>query len=181
MSKLVLSKKPYPFVVLSRNEDGFVLVSTMIVMVMLSMVGLASTTSTVMELQISANDRDYKENFYRAEGAAVESAQRLANETDTDELRPSLTDKVWLQSAVDYTIANNWDVGGGIPVNFQTAALDDAESDVRIAANSLGVARGRKASSIEMTKPSVKAFELYGWSEERGGRVIIEVGYKKRF
>ncbi len=162
MLKRTIFKEPVTFSFQrGQGEEGFVLVSILTIMVMLVMLGLASTTSTVMELHIAGNDRVYKENFYRAEGAAMESAQRLANEKDTDELRPELTEKVWLQSNTDYTLVNNWKTQSGNPANYQVSTLDNNSNDVRIAVNALGVVKGK--SSLE------------------GNRVIIEIGYKKRF
>ncbi len=180
MLKRAISRGPGPLSFRgAQDEKGFVLVSILTIMVMLVMLGLASTTSTVMELHIAGNDRVYKENFYLAEGAAMESAQRLANERDTDELRPELTEKKWLQADIDYTSAANWKTQSGSPENYQASVIDNSDNDVRIAVNALGVVKGK--TSLEMTKPSVKAFELYGLSEKAGNRVIIEIGYKKRF
>jgi len=163
------------------GEDGYVLVASLLTMLLLVLAGIAVTSMTVLEVQVAANDRDYKRNFYRAEGAAMEAAQRLDNEEDTEELRPSLTSKPWLTSGTDYTVSANWTETGGVPDNYQVAALDGADTDVRLAAIGLGVVKGRKASSLTMTGSSVREYHLFGRSEERRGQVMIEVGYKKRF
>jgi len=160
------------------NEGGFILVTTMLIMVLLVLLGLAVTSSTIMELQVAANDRDYKRNFYRAEGAAMETAQLLENEEDTEELRPALTSKRWLQLPnVNFRILD-W---SGLTGQSQVASLDNATNDVRQAAVALGVVKGNKGGSLNMAGSTVREYHLFGRSEERAGRVIIEMGYKKRF
>jgi len=52
----------------STNEEGFVLIFALLVMVLLTIIGIAATNTTMMELQISGNDRTYKETFYQADG-----------------------------------------------------------------------------------------------------------------
>lgn len=52
------------------NEEGFVLVTGLLMLVVLTMLGISATTNTTIELQISANDRQRKETFYDAESVA---------------------------------------------------------------------------------------------------------------
>jgi len=51
-----------------RNEDGFILVWSLMVMVVLLLLGVASITSSVFEEQMAANDALYKKTFYQADG-----------------------------------------------------------------------------------------------------------------
>ena len=51
------------------NEEGFVLVVGMMILVVLSIIGVAATTNTSIELQIAANDKNYRLAFYAAESA----------------------------------------------------------------------------------------------------------------
>lgn len=55
-----------------RNEDGFVLIVAMVMLVILTMLGVFALNSTDIEIQIAGNDRVAKETFYRAE-AGVQS------------------------------------------------------------------------------------------------------------
>ena len=50
------------------NENGFALVIAMMIMIILTMLGIFATNTSIMELQISGNDRLAKEAFYRADG-----------------------------------------------------------------------------------------------------------------
>lgn len=50
-----------------RNEEGFALIFGLVVMVILSIIGIAALTNTSLELQIAGNERLHKETFYKAE------------------------------------------------------------------------------------------------------------------
>ncbi len=51
-----------------RNEDGFLLVLTMFILVVLTLIGISATNLSRIELQIAGNDRVHKETFYQADG-----------------------------------------------------------------------------------------------------------------
>jgi len=63
------------------NENGFVLVVALLMLVVLTIIGLSGSSTTQIELQISGNERVARNLFYTAEAAAYEAAQRLENET----------------------------------------------------------------------------------------------------
>lgn len=52
------------------REEGFVLVTALLVMLVLTIIGIAATTNTSIELQIAGNDKVHKKTFYEAEGGA---------------------------------------------------------------------------------------------------------------
>ena len=62
------------------NEGGFVLISSLLTLVLLMLIGVAATTNTSLELQISGNDKVYRETFYQADGG-TELATRLVEES----------------------------------------------------------------------------------------------------
>lgn len=173
--------KPYK---IGRNDQGFVLVTSMLIMVLLTILGIAATNTSIFELQIAANDRDYKRNFYKAEGASFEAAQELENETDKEELLPGTTTKTWLKSVNDSNYIDpvaGLEPGKLVDDDGIAASLDDAASEVSYATFSRGVVKGAKGASLSMTGTTVREFSVYGRSIERNGSVTIEVGYKKRF
>ena len=51
----------------TKNEDGFVLVSAMLTLVVLTIVGISAMNNTNLEKLIASNERRYKETFYAAE------------------------------------------------------------------------------------------------------------------
>lgn len=50
------------------NEHGSLVVIAMVVLMMLTLIGIAITTTATLELQIAGNDRLHKSAFYRADG-----------------------------------------------------------------------------------------------------------------
>jgi type IV pilus assembly protein PilX len=50
-----------------RNAQGATLIIGLLTLVLLSLIGIAATTTSRMEVQIAGNDRMYKEAFYAAE------------------------------------------------------------------------------------------------------------------
>ena len=52
---------------LSRNEEGVVLVLCLITLVLLTLIGVSATTTSQLEAEISGNDKTSKEAFYAAE------------------------------------------------------------------------------------------------------------------
>lgn len=50
------------------SEKGFVLVTSLMLLVALTLLGLATIMTSTMELKIAGNDRLHKETFYRADG-----------------------------------------------------------------------------------------------------------------
>ena len=52
---------------LSHNEEGVVLVLCLITLVILTLIGVSTTTTSRLEVGIAGNDKTYKEAFYAAE------------------------------------------------------------------------------------------------------------------
>ena len=59
------------------HEEGFVLVTTLLVMLVLTIIGIAANTNTSIELQIAGNDKVHKKTFYAAEAGAILGAEVL--------------------------------------------------------------------------------------------------------
>lgn len=66
------------------SEEGYALIVSLMFMVLLTILGLGATTTTIHELQISANDRARKSAFYAAEAGRsyVEASSELYDSTN---------------------------------------------------------------------------------------------------
>ncbi len=53
---------------ISNDEDGFVLVTAMMVMVILTLIGIAGLNTSMFEEQIAGNEWNAKRSFYKADG-----------------------------------------------------------------------------------------------------------------
>ncbi len=64
---------------LPRNEEGFVLVVALMIMVILTLLGISATTTSVVERQIAVNEVLHKQTFYQADGG-TEAGSELIEE-----------------------------------------------------------------------------------------------------
>lgn len=62
---------------MQKCEEGFVLVTALIIMLVLTIIGIAATTNTSLELQIAGNNKVHNESFYGAEATANLGAELL--------------------------------------------------------------------------------------------------------
>ncbi len=61
------------------NENGFVLVASLLILLILLIIGVAATNTSTIELQIAANEKIHQQTFYQADGGA-ELASRVTFE-----------------------------------------------------------------------------------------------------
>ena len=166
------------------QERGSVLIISLILLVLLTMIGVTASKTSEIEVMIAGNERVYKQNFYLAEGAAMQGAQIM-----------ELTDLVnvglpWLMDE-----DNKNDGGAELPAAsysdiqahiYESDNWTDAFSselaglagEARVLALSKGVV---PTSSWKMTSPKVYGFEIYGRSRHRNGEGLVSVGYRKAY
>ncbi|MCL7488670.1 MAG: pilus assembly PilX N-terminal domain-containing protein [Desulfobulbaceae bacterium] len=62
---------------IATKEQGFVLVTALLIMLVLTIIGIAANRNTSTELLIAGNDRTGKESFYQADGGVEIGAETL--------------------------------------------------------------------------------------------------------
>lgn len=77
-----LMKQTHPIL---KNEQGSVLVLAMVVLVVLTIIGIAATRTSTTELRIAGNEKFYKEAFYSADAGI---SYMLATAPSVNELVP---------------------------------------------------------------------------------------------
>jgi len=77
---------------LLKNEEGFVLVVSLIMLALLSLLGVAATNTSTLEIKIADNNRRYTQNFYMAESAIREALQRITNQDSENLKRDQISD-----------------------------------------------------------------------------------------
>lgn len=180
------------------NENGSIMVVTLVILTLATMIGVAATTTTSIELQVSGNDLRYAENFYRAEAAAMVGARVIEDSTKLIDSNPQYTnvDEDIPLPSIDRdgqsaTIPHpdnicddtNWATGTG-EISAE-APFSEAGYNTRFLPVLRVGAPGGDASALPGSQ--MREFAIYGRSirvnnnNEKLGEVIIEVGYKKRF
>ena len=170
-----------------KKEDGSVLIIALMMLVLLTLLGITATRTSTTEVQIATNDKFYKQNLCVADGTVMECVQTLENAgPQVKEMISTRT--VWIMDDVDGD-----DIGlcvSGVTVSgvmTNTAARENTNwpvacSEVSLDPNSQfmafygGVVSG---SSLDMTKPTIHGFSVFGRSQRNNGRVVVGVGYRK--
>ena len=161
------------------NEEGSIMVIALLIMAVLTILGISAIDTSNIELQIAGNERVYKDNFYKAEAAVIAAAQILEN-MPPGELCPPSAPK-WII----------WNTGQTLddllltPSAWYTGNLDsDPADDIDLA--------GAQFTVVDMTGFTVPGeqtlkYKIYGVYDSSltpdgkdRGRVIIEIGYKRR-
>ncbi|RJR22610.1 MAG: hypothetical protein C4582_06345 [Desulfobacteraceae bacterium] len=151
-----------------KNQNGSVLVLGMMMLVLLSLLGIAVVTTSTIEVQIAANDRLYKENLYDSEAATMEGAQTLQN-ADLKNAPPA-----WLMGIGAINEANDMFSDVFWNNTVQSANVPEA----RLAAAFQGYAPG---SSLDLGRSRVHLYSIYGRCQRNNGAAIVRVGYRKAF
>ncbi len=60
-----------------KDEEGFVLIAALFIMLILTLIGIAANRNTSTELDIAGNDRTHKESFYEADGGTELASEVL--------------------------------------------------------------------------------------------------------
>lgn len=152
------------------NQDGFTLVTSMLFLIVLTVIGIAATSTTSIEYTIAGNERSYKQNFYLAEGAAKESAlQNLESpwviEPNKGEAIPLIGAETDIDTLCSQVSVLNPNAKYGIIDNDIPQGILGAGHSLKVE----GTGTGR-----------MNFFDLYGQAKENDSTVNIVMGYTKR-
>jgi hypothetical protein len=158
-----------------KDEKGVVLITALMILVLLTIIGIASTTVSNTETKIATSEAVYQQNFYRAEGATMEAVEQMESLPD-----PKTADPGWLWASLGtFTEDNLYDSP------FWEGSMSDATpepstlSDTRFVVVSEGIAAG---SSLDMGSSKIHGYIIYGrCAPPKRGATIVEIGYLKAF
>jgi Tfp pilus assembly protein PilX len=160
-----------------KGEGGTIMPLALVLLLLLTMIGIAATMTSEVEIRIAGNEVAYKENLYYAEGSAMAGVQMLENETDTSVLKDLSIP--WLHSSLpDTNISSptNWNPDD----NNENPAFDGVKGYTGYLAVYQGIDPGGSLD-IGGASTTLHQYTIYGRSAQKNGEAIIEVGYKKRF
>jgi hypothetical protein len=159
---------------LLKNDDGYIaIVAALAILTLLTVIGISASRVAGIELTRARNEVVYKRNFYLAEGAALEAADRLnfyGNLRDNPQ--------PWIEMA-----AGNLDISSLKRYWDNTAASGDSvipnpsEVDRDHTAYLAGLEGVAPGSSLSMGSPTVYSVGIYGrcgWD----GVAVIKLGYR---
>ena len=156
----------------TEREKGSIIIIALVLLLLVTLMGIAITQITSIEMRVAANERDYKRAFYLAEAAVMEALQRLEN-ADPQDLKTSTTTLEWLHDK-----STNLENRDNMKNTDSISAESAFDQDTYFAVTAQGITGG---SSLSMTTSSrLYSFDAYGYAEQRG-RAHIVGGYKRRF
>lgn len=179
------------------DESGAVLVLALLMLVFLTLIGIAATTSTSIELQIAQNERIYQENFNAAEAAAFHAIQWVADASTGDlqdydnfDFHNNYKDSPWNgddeEALADFRNPENW-VWTGTDPNADPVPVEDAGGNLQYPNTYFAVVYAGTSvdESMDETAPDVvqvyHCFGLYrATAGARRGEVVVEIGFKRR-
>lgn len=157
-----------------KNENGNVLIITLIILVALTFLGITSTRMSSIDLLVSGNKKTYTQNLYNAEAAAYHAIQAM-DSTDLEASPPS-----WLASTLGaISVAQvmddaNWDNDSFTGITVGTNIADAKYIAVHSRVDEIG-------GSLDMAKTKIRAFAIYGRSEKGRGKSMVEIGFRKAY
>jgi hypothetical protein len=172
------TKSMFKNFLLLKNEDGSALVVALMILIVVTIIGVSSSKTTTVELQIVRNDGIYKQNLYLAEAAAQEAIQRIWNTSRSDPILLERRAPVWLNpNTIDMTNFDIWDDDGAD--GNDTALVSSTDPDASLAVIDAGIAAG---GSLDISaETNAHDFAVFGLGTRNNGRVFIEIGYRERF
>jgi len=163
------------------NEEGSILLITLVMLILLTIAGLGILSTTDTDLQITRNDRCFKQNLTRAESAVMEAAQTMAYFESKDEeiqLKPDTSTLAWINAdPVNpddfHPFTDNWTSGNSIESPFFADSLSGYTTLYE------GIAPG---ASLDLSSTTtMRQYEIIGRAGQCDGQLDIIAGYRIRF
>jgi hypothetical protein len=176
----------------NKKEEGNVLIVGLIMLVLLTLIGIAASQLAQTEIKVSYNDQIYQQNIFSAECAALNGAQILMDTDLTDLASPNVQSLTWFSGVTPYTSeaqaadtafwvaqAGAGQVQAGV-CNTQGGACANCASDSQFIGAYQGIAPD-SSLVIGTGKPTIHSFALYGRSTQNNGESIIATGLRKPY
>jgi len=148
------------------NEEGSVMIVALALLMLLTLIGISATTTSMIEIQIAGAKKTNTDHLFLAEGAAMQCVQIMQNDPDL------LTNTTYVN---DQDTVTDADIGDLNFTNSLPSTISSAGT-TGYAAIDQGV-----VGSLKMGQPNLHAYRAYGWHDTPGGRVIVELGYRRAF
>ena len=174
-----------------RHDAGSAMVISVLMLAILTVIGFSAATLAFIEVRISGNEKQYKQGFYQAEGAALLAAQ-IVEETQPLNLRGDNDNRQYTYNSEDVSFPKR----DALPnpdnmlddANWTTGVSDAPEDLGECASNPPDfLVVETKGGTLDPSKPSrVHEYELYGRfrkTDSQGNPIrnmVIAVGFRKR-
>lgn len=166
-----------PGTYINKDDGAMMILMSMMLLALLTIISIAASKTALTEIKIAGNEYFYQHNFYCAEGAAIETVDKLEalESVNVDEIGWLMNESEKVNKDTDlYAYWSNDNRGKGEAIPGEASVC--AENSELMAVHH-GVLAG---SSLDMSKPTKHIYSIYGQSHDRG-LVLIKIGYTKAF
>ncbi len=160
------------------NKRGSVMVIVLLILSLLTIIGVASTRTTVIEMQIANNQTVHKINFYRAEGVISEGMQ-IMEDADLENNPP---DWILPYGSVLLTTGAAGTEEDDVYDDAVWTAADSEPSVAFPSAEVMSAYRGIAAgNSLSLGSPRIHVYDVYGRSQQNNGQSVIKMSFRKAY
>jgi hypothetical protein len=161
------------------DPSGSALVIVLLILIALTILGYACIHSGIIELKITSNERQMRQGFYLAEGAAMDGIQRLSALTFDD-----LSEQIafWHHSSrngdplFNFRDPAQWMQGDDDQKPNCVASAIDPDAFIAVVEHKVAT-----ASSLVMTDTRLYQNRIYGFCIKYGADNLVEIGFNLRY
>jgi hypothetical protein len=165
------------------NEEGVVIIAALMVLVLLTIIGVASTNVSNTEVKIATHELIYQTNFYRAEGATLEALAAMDSIENPETDPPSYLwrDKDTFDEQTTPYDSTFWDGSmTGAEVDPVPSSFSDLPYTHYVVVNK-GLKWSMNNTDAE-TDGGIYEYVIYGHcAPPDRGATTVEIGYLKAF
>ena len=158
------------------SEDGYMAIFAAVTLLMLlTVIALSASRVADTELAMARNEVIYHRNFYLAEGAAMEAADRLTNTADLKAHMPA-----WMETAVGALDYDSLRTYFSHNPSSTTVIPQASQLDLNRTLFLGGVEGTAPGEGLDPDRPKIHSIAIYGRCEWDGVS-IVKLGYRAAY
>ena len=114
---------------LIRNQEGSVIVLSMVLLILLTILGISATRTSTIEVQIASNERHAVQNLYQAE-AGDHYALEISKTWMTDTFLTTPVNAAYVDPSVDPLLAVDIDSDGTNDATIEIRCIESTGTDI---------------------------------------------------
>ncbi len=197
---MLKARQCYCVTLVTKNEEGVAIITVLLILMLLTFVGITATNTTTSEKKMVRSKTVFDRVFLFAESASMEGVQKMANESTPEELlAPLITTGannegvlVNADSKEPENYRKNIDGNPPNPHGNNNGRIDKGDfagcpnciSEVDANNNTFRLVVQlpiQSGDSLALGSSRVYTYASFGYSENWGGRAMVDVGFRKRF
>lgn len=161
------------------RQDGVVLIISLIMLLLLTIIGLASSQVNNLEEKMAGNAKDQNLAFQSAEDALRSGEQRIEAASSVDEFNGNKGLLGESDSIPDYFALSVWENNQSVEFS---PSVDNVIKQPRYFIKFMGESKGNGINVGDKAKP-IAYFMVYasGFGAQKGSQIFLKSFYAKRF